>query len=86
MKRYSLEELAHFDRCLFPYDFRRDLISEGINGDKAEIISNFIKDKGTLCGIIHIYQVHARRDEELLNAIENILERFVEKYWRSKKS
>jgi nicotinamide riboside kinase len=75
---FTLEQLAHFNRTLFPSDFERDLIQEGIEDDDAFIYARYIKYNRE-CGILGLYQEFIT-DTELHGAINRIITKFVSKF------
>lgn len=81
---YSLEQLAHFDRCLFPDNFRDDLLRQGINHSDAMMVINFIKSarhKNDHVGIVRVFQEFITIDE-LTKAFDSIVAEFVATYYR----
>lgn len=87
-RSYTLEQLAHFDRCLHPSDFCDDLISAGLDEFLANEVANFIinrrrkihsatKSAGSV-GIIEIYQEYITC-KEIIDAIEKVVYDFCNK-------
>lgn len=78
---YTLEQLAHFDRCLYPGDFKDDLIRVGVDVLDASAVMYFMKRKireGISVGIVQIYQEYIS-DKELTNAFDKVVSEFVSK-------
>ncbi|QDJ96267.1 hypothetical protein Xoosp13_80 [Xanthomonas phage Xoo-sp13] len=78
---YTLEQLALFDRCLFPGDFQTQLMNVGMSGFQAAVISGFIESnrrKGNMVGIIQVYQEFID-SEEITKAIDAVVSEFVNK-------
>jgi len=50
---YTLSQLAHFDRCLFPIDFEEQLIEAGMDGIDAYVIA---RSPQVHKGIVAVYQ------------------------------
>lgn len=79
--KYSLSELAHFDRCLFPGNFRDDLVEAGVNELDANMVMFFIINKrreGNNVGIIQVYQEFISIPE-LTNIFDKVVNDFVNK-------
>lgn len=79
---YTLKQLAHFDRCLFPDDFEKELIEEGVDANDAYFVSSAMKSYtrgGGRNTIVGLYQMFID-DEQLTSAFDRILVKFVEKY------
>jgi hypothetical protein len=57
---YSLEKLAWLSRCLFPHDFRDELIEMGVDKDDAIMLSMMVhtSEKGVprSLNILEVYQ------------------------------
>lgn len=77
--KYTLEQLAHFDRCLFPKDFKEDLIEAGLSEGKAELVEDALRWSKNTKGIVQIYQ-DWHNIPEVVDAIKIVLNKFVEKY------
>ncbi len=85
---YTLEQLALFDRCLFPGDFRDDLVDAGLDESTAFAVSRFIIDRRRIIyaatkstgsvGIIEIYQEFITC-KEIIDAIEKVVYDFCNK-------
>ncbi len=83
--RYSLDELAHFNRCMFPGDFERELVEAGIEPGAAAIYCWYFKDQDrrALEGfdnhrcVVGFYQAHISH-KRLTDAVTTILEKFME--------
>lgn len=79
--KYTLDEIAHFDRCLFPGNFRDDLIEAGMNELDANMIMFSIINKrraGNDVGIIQVYQEFISTPE-LTNIFDKVVNNFVNK-------
>lgn len=79
---YTLAQLAHFDRCLFPDDLSVKLLDEGVHEYTVDGVERFIKNerrKGNNVGIIRLYQEFIT-DEELTKALDAVVCAFVTKY------
>ncbi len=76
MNRYSLAELAHFDRCLFCDDFKSQLIEAGLSPERATAVWHYHRRLKS-CGVVKLYQEFVM-DEEVTGAIEAILESFTQ--------
>lgn len=80
MNTYTLSQLAHFDRCLYPGDFRHDLESAGLSEFLAQEIAYFIigenRKGGPHCGIVRLYQEYID-NKEIIAAFEKVLYDFV---------
>jgi hypothetical protein len=83
MKRsYTLAQLAHFDRCLYPCDFRDDLIEAGLDSVSANSVSQYIINKrrkfysvdqnANIVGVIDVYQEFISC-KEIIDAIEQVV-------------
>ena len=82
MDRYTLDEIAHFDRCLFPDDFQDSLIEEGADKYLALTISRWILHKrmgGSRIGVMDVYQEWAINDKDLGSAINRVIQKFIAK-------
>lgn len=81
MNSYTLEELAWFDRTLFPDDFYSDLVEAGMPELDARVISMWIKNelkKGRSVGIVNIYQEYIT-DPEYCNIFDKVVSNFLKK-------
>ena len=79
---YSLDQLAWFDRCLFPEDFKNSLIEVGASEHDAYAVFLFIcneRRKGNKVGIIGLYQEFIT-DTELCSKFETVVANFFEKH------
>jgi len=83
---FTLEQLSHFNRCMFPDDFEKDLISKGIDPAEAFFIKRWIikcnqynsQNNNPPIGILQVYQEYG--NILVKDAIERILIDFVNKY------
>lgn len=78
----TLQQLAHFDRCIFPESFANDLVENGLDEMNAFSIEMFIvrqRKNGNMVGVIQIYQEFIT-DDNVTNAIEKVVKAFIEKY------
>ncbi len=73
---FTLEMLAWFNRCLFPDDFRDDLMKRGVPHFEATMYSrhSYIEK-----GIVGVYQIFIN-DEKMRKAIEDIVLEYANKY------
>jgi hypothetical protein len=85
---YTLDQLAHFDHCLFPGSFRDDLVAAGMDYYDADTIMHWImhqRDLGRSVGIVQVYQEFIctmvdKEEAELYNTIfEKVLANFFAK-------
>lgn len=72
-----LAKLAHLDRCLFPADFRDDLVSMGVDELTAEELSKVISDGK---GIVATYQRALRYREPHRGELTSILDTYFENF------
>lgn len=83
MKRaYTLKQLAHFNRCLYPGNFRDDLTTAGLDYVTADEVAQFIINKRRkvysatgdtfLVGITDVYQEYIN-SQEIIDAIEQVV-------------
>lgn len=87
-RAYTLKQLAHFDRCLFPCDFRDDLIDAGLDSFLAETVSQYIINKrrkfysvdgnANVVGVLDVYQEFISCNE-IVDAIEQVVYDFCNK-------
>lgn len=86
---YTLDQLAHFDRCLFPGDFRDELVSAGMQYGDALLIMWWImqqRDLGRPVGIVNVYQeyvctcVDAGVEEHTRQVLNKVLSNFFAKF------
>lgn len=57
MTTYTLEELAWLSRCLFPGDFKKELLAMGIDKDDSRMLSEMINTReGRGKNILELYQ------------------------------
>lgn len=77
--RFTLEELAHFDRCLYPDSLIEDLSNLDIFSDPQLFLYKTIFREKVPLHIIQLYQdfIH---NEKMLRALEIIVHSFVKKY------
>ena len=68
---FTLENLAWFDRCIFPDDIEKDLLALGMNKFSAYHIKCYIKERKNLVGIIELFQVFGINggDKDILNKL-----------------
>ncbi|MEJ6003704.1 hypothetical protein [Paucibacter soli] len=76
--KFSLEELAHFNRCLFPGDFERDLIQAGATAGAASALADWVR-RNPQAGIVGVYQEFAIGDNDLQIIINRMLSSFIQK-------
>lgn len=76
---FSLAELAHYDRCLFPEDLMEELIEHGLPALDAIMVKNQIIDSENKIGIVEL--CHSWRKVTAVHAalIQSVV-RFAEKY------
>lgn len=75
MYRFTLEEIAHFDRCLYPGNFRDDCVEAGMCDIDAFGVASFIISKrraGGSCGIIDVYQEYIN-NKEIIAVLEKLM-------------
>jgi hypothetical protein len=82
--KYTLDQLAWFNRCLFPDDFAQDMHKVGgMNGDLAFALQlnlrSKIKRTGQSLNVLDIYQDYALPDSEFQQGLENVLVGFFKK-------
>jgi hypothetical protein len=73
---YSLQELRHFEMCVFPGDFEKSLIDAGMDAYAAHRIAEFTQRKGSMMAMYIEYGAH---NEELDHALHGVLEEFMER-------
>lgn len=74
--KFSLMEIAWFDRCFFFDDCKQGLIDNGIDQFEAHsITSHVMKNK---MSITQMYQEYIT-DKNVTDAIENMVKSFIEK-------
>lgn len=73
---FSLEMLAWFDQCLFPDDFRKDLIRHGLNEIEAQIFSQYTCVK---VGIVATYRCFIN-EERMRNILDKLVLEHAVKY------
>jgi hypothetical protein len=81
---YTLEQLAHFDRCLFPDDFKKQLEKAGMPEHDALMVVQYMqrkRDSDLPVGIIHLYQEFIM-DEDLTKVFDAVVSEFVDRYWK----
>jgi hypothetical protein len=84
MKSYTLDQLAWFNRCLFPDDFAGELRDiGGMDADEASflklIFRSHVKAAGKGLNILDIYQEFAINNTETQLCIARVLEDFFKK-------
>lgn len=72
---FTLEQIAWFDRCLFPDDFKQDLIKVGCPEIDATVISSYLK-RNPSSSIVNIYQEFIT-DKDYTNYINQVLHNFI---------
>ena len=81
MITFSLDEIALFDRCLFPVEFKDELIEHGVDEGTAISICYFMKRHQNV-GIVKVYQefvlntIDADEQRKFALAIDSILQKF----------
>jgi hypothetical protein len=78
--KFTLEQLAHFDRCLFPDDFAEE-IGKAAGYNDNEILFLKLSLRGRKLSVINIYQEWIL-DDQLCKALNSVLEDFCRKYWQ----
>ncbi len=81
MKAYTIDQIAHFDRCLFPYDLRDDLIRHGAPEGAANAICDWLVPRSR-ASIVSVYQefvLTQHNDDGLAQAIDKTMEEFFSK-------
>ena len=77
-QKFTLAQLAHFNRCLFPDDFRKDL--ERIGTDYETVLQLYWHvQRHRSAGVVGIYQTFIR-DKKCKKAILTLLTEHVAKY------
>lgn len=77
--QFTLEELAHFNRCLFPATLEKLLVENGVDQGTAFMIQSWYK-KNVHVGILGVYQEWAINDPELQQSINAMISSFVHPY------
>lgn len=75
MHGFTMEQFAHFDRCLYPGDFRHDCVEAGMSDADAFGLASFIISKrraGGSCGIIDIYREYAQ-NKDIIVVLEKLM-------------
>lgn len=76
---YTLEQLAHFDRCMFTSWIAEKLEEQGVEPYTVRGVENFIRServKDNNVGIIRLYQEFIT-DEDLTKALDAVVSAFV---------
>ncbi len=77
--RLTLKQLAHFDRCIFPEDFARDLVKRGVSEINAGWVASIITNSENTMGIIEI--AHKMRNfAPIKEAINQMLHEWNERF------
>lgn len=77
---YTLDQLAHFDRCLLPKDFENQLIEAGMNAFNAYTIAQSNQARK---GIVSVYQVYVLgcKDSDVREQTKEIIERVLANFF-----
>lgn len=75
--QFSISQIAHFNRCLFPGDFERDLIRHGVSASDALAYSTWLGRNRT-AGIVGFYQEFAIDDPALASVVDALISEVVE--------
>ena len=75
---FTLEEFAHFDRCLFPGNLKEDLVAEGLDSYTARCVSDNLIREGKI-GIVGLYQEYIN-SEDIKDILFRLLSKHVENY------
>lgn len=82
MNKYTLGQLAHFNRCLFPGDFAEDMQKiGGLSADEALMLQMDMASKarsGKSLNVIDLYQDNINNDA-FHDALERVLQNFFQK-------
>jgi flavin-dependent dehydrogenase len=79
---YTLEQLAHFDRCMFTSWLAEKLEEQGVEEHTVRGVEQFISHerfKGNNVGVIRLYQEFIT-DEELTKALDAVVYAFVNQH------
>jgi hypothetical protein len=82
MNKYSLDQIIHFDNCLFPDDLTEDFKKIGLfNDTEIDFYKNLfrilaLEDKLT---VKYLYQIN---DNRVKTTIETLLNEFVVKFYK----
>jgi len=82
MKKYSIDQIIHFDNCLFPDDLIKDFEKIGLfNDTEIDFYKNLfrilaLEDKLT---VKYLYQIN---DNRVKTTIETLLNEFVVKFYK----
>lgn len=71
---YTLAQIAHFNRCLFPYDLIKGLTANGLSPMQASDIAQIYIDNPRM-GIVGIYQEYILY-KDVTDALEKMLQSF----------
>lgn len=74
---YTLDQLAWFNRCLFPDNLYRDILSVGGCMSMARDARNFVI-RNPKAGILGLYQEYIT-DEEFIDVLEKLVYNFMNK-------
>lgn len=82
MKAYTFEQLAWFNRCLYPDDFADDLHKiGGMDANDAGLLKlsfrMHVKSTGKGLDIVGIYQEYAINDKEMQKSICLVIDYFL---------
>ncbi len=83
--KFTLEQIAHFDRCLFPEDFSIELENCGLSPlDNKCVIMVLIRNRmnGSKFGIIQLFQEFIN-DKTVTDVLELVIQKFVEENYKS---
>ena len=70
MCKYSLSDLAWLSSCLFPEDFRCQLVEIGVDKYTSFELSKLVQADGRHRNILEIYQIY-RSDDEVTKILDN---------------
>lgn len=83
MSQYTLDQLAHFNRCLFPDDFARDMQQIGqMDPDQAFLLKMDLRarvHRGQNLNVLDLYQDYAIPDPTFRDCLERVLLDFFKK-------
>lgn len=76
MNKYSLDELAFVDRCLFPGDLINDLEEAGFKG--ASMYKGFFIELSITnsLSVLRVYQEFIS-DDELIKALDKVIQNYL---------
>jgi len=75
---YSLEFLCWINRCLFPKDFKRDLIDLGVDNMVAYTLSTTLERHSR--DILVLYQAYGLHEGEYKDAVDTYLAHMLNKW------